>query len=423
MHTDISQSYIFKHKMIQRVEKFRNPTILKRFLDQPETFVQLCGDRYISQVDYGGFLNVAVQFLFKHPEAKKQFDLEFGAEVSIVEIGAKIHALSEYVKNHTSLGISYHIIGAHSKSFDQFFKGDDYVKCSLKDFKHCEKLLAHVANYVKGTFTQDVEKSAVSIDFKRSPYPGIRPHELRKITPHMEMQKKSLVKIGEKLYEHRQKAELLLETRKHLMSAERKASVLKVKETIEELIDVVQEKTLECFEYPDLCSALDEEAITYNERELDPKPIEDAIDSYFVGKKDIIINVPPTLPIKVKGQVEEYESWDHHSFVSLEIFQETNSKENPLYEFYQTLNLTKNEASVEFHIPPQKHMATYKLMTFIPELGFGNNNTIHLPFKDIKESKDRKKVVYPFYYVKERWSLMMGTYYSILSGSIDVSIE
>lgn len=192
---DLSSTYISQNHVTVKQKILKNPKVTfietdtKKFRDE-------CGTQFVSTINTGGRLHVAIKFSFSNTEIKQDFDAG-GSVKSITGLGAHISALAEDTRKNTRVEIFIHQTGGDLSELDNIFQSSDVITCSLEQFDKCENIMKGIYKYSLDHFAKSViEKNAQTISFQLEDYPNFqRIYESSKI-------KKERAKIIESLDQH-----------------------------------------------------------------------------------------------------------------------------------------------------------------------------------------------------------------------------
>jgi len=167
-------------------------------------FRQICGDKYIHQVEHGGTVHVEMNFQFSKSSHKREFnaaingglDKKFkicgkcGVEKIIpvsVDLEASIKRLSTTVRKSTTLQITASQTGGYAEDLINAI-GTNTLSCSLNKIKNCKKVLDDVVKYIQDKFAPSVRELPAVYGYKMFPYEQIIgvPELLSDVTPEIE---------------------------------------------------------------------------------------------------------------------------------------------------------------------------------------------------------------------------------------------
>ncbi len=203
----------------------------KEYRDKPDLFYYVCGDKYVSQIEHGGYLYVAVKFTFNSHSDKQAFkeSLSFSIFQSFFHFGeAFSNALATSNKNGW-MKISGFQLGGDPTKLGKIISGQDsqalpIASCSFDNLEKCKQALNNVITYATSTtgdnFLNQIKNddpsshiNAATTDFVLEDYLhlGITYPYLSKITPDIDAARKQLVLKLQDINKNRQQVKFLMD--------------------------------------------------------------------------------------------------------------------------------------------------------------------------------------------------------------------
>ncbi len=159
-------------------------------------FKTTCGDKFITQIERGANLYVAITFNFTSEKDKIEFSQvmegSFGFEKLSGNLNRTTSSLDERLKETARMTIEGLQIGGDVTALGDILGGSNAdgtlapaLTCSLNALADCDKAVQDIIDYAKGTFTETVKTAPATLDYMYSRYEdiGIFPQLESETTP------------------------------------------------------------------------------------------------------------------------------------------------------------------------------------------------------------------------------------------------
>jgi hypothetical protein len=119
-------------------------------------FNETCGDEYVREIVEGGRLLINLRFTFASSEIKEKFEAIFSFKSPPVETDIEYKQFSERYSRDTRITVTAKQLGGDASKLTGLFGSspgakDEYVKCTLGDYKNCASVLGNIIEYAKDT--------------------------------------------------------------------------------------------------------------------------------------------------------------------------------------------------------------------------------------------------------------------------------
>lgn len=172
-----SLSFVFHNRIIVKDQSIQSPKMTPQSHD-----MGVCGDQYVSHVEFGGDLKVGFKFRFNKTKYKSEFEMG-SAFKNLLGIVTHIKSLPKSLKKQGSIEIFYTQSGGDIQSINKIFDSGDLIDCSLEKFEKCQKIIEDMWNYSQNEFSSAVANSHIqAIAYRTRDYPhGKRIIESRRV--------------------------------------------------------------------------------------------------------------------------------------------------------------------------------------------------------------------------------------------------
>jgi len=274
-------------------------------------FRQICGDQYIGQVEYGGTVQVEMDFQFTEKFYKKEFNASFKAGLDktfkictkcgekilpfSIDLEASINKLSESTRNNGSLIITASQTGGYAENLINAI-GANTLSCSLNNMQECKRVLDDVVTYIQNEFAPSVRELPAVYDYNLFSYENILgvPKLISDVTPEIKQAREDLAN------EYKQRLVDLDNVRNLLqcgLSSEREQKIRDLQIALEQDIKNLGEIGKNCFSNLSNCLTkkceIFKSLVNYDSRELTCEITEGLVAYYpFTpeSQSDAVIN-------------------------------------------------------------------------------------------------------------------------------------
>ena len=221
--------------------------------DDPIKFRARCGTAYVSKIKAGGHLFAAVTFTFFDANAKIDFSNKFDAQATTGAASGAIQgtltAMIEQASDKTSMKIEFNQKGGKPAALGQAFpRGSDAITCSLANRDQCKALISNIFDYATGVFPGDVDDRPVVVGYDTSNFLGIN---FDPLPGSVQQARQDTVDALMTLDKDRRKVLNLLMSSIGYGTDARKQELLKVRDTIEANLRILQANLVHCVERAD----------------------------------------------------------------------------------------------------------------------------------------------------------------------------
>lgn len=160
LETDkFSESFIYRNWIQLKNSIYKDlgqPEILNRigkaYQNDPDMFRYICGDKYVNQMEWGGYLYVAVKFVFNSEEDEKKFNAEMGVDIGdIVKMSGKLSQAVSRISKDGAIKVQGLQIGGDPTKLGKIIGGEGgkapIIYCTFDDLDKCHQMLDKVIVY------------------------------------------------------------------------------------------------------------------------------------------------------------------------------------------------------------------------------------------------------------------------------------
>jgi hypothetical protein len=117
-----------------------------------DKFRYYCGDKYVGQLEWGGYLYVAVKFIFNSKSDKETFNSEMSTSFGdVFEMDAKLSSAVSKISKNGAIRIQAYQLGGDPTKLGKILGGGGgeapVVYCSFDDLGKCKQMLDNVIKY------------------------------------------------------------------------------------------------------------------------------------------------------------------------------------------------------------------------------------------------------------------------------------
>ncbi|MCL5260980.1 MAG: hypothetical protein M1561_04795 [Gammaproteobacteria bacterium] len=200
----------------------------KRFQNDPAMFRQVCGDQYVAQMEWGGYLYVAVKFIFNSESDMQTFNSAMsGAFGDVFQMSAKFSQAMSMVNKNGAIKIQAYQLGGDPTKLGRILGGEGgqapIVYCSFDDLARCKQMLDNVIIYATnttgdnfptqitiGSATTPVSAANTNLDLLDYIYLGVIIQSKSKLTQEIKDARKELAQVLEQTKADEDRAKFLI---------------------------------------------------------------------------------------------------------------------------------------------------------------------------------------------------------------------
>ena len=229
-----------------------------------------CGDHYISQVDVGGKLRVAVKFRFHNSELKDAFAFNAGVTYGVANVSTDMSYMNANDKKNSAVEIFIYQEGGNLASLGSIMDPAASVECNLSEWKRCQDLITSLIAYSTKVFPADIAKGFGRIySYRTKPYFEV---EYPPLPDDVEALRTATILAMESADQDLLRATYLLKSRESYVLDERKSELQKINNILSRNLGRLSKNLILCVEAPDdtaKCRSLDAIALeSYDQKRL-----------------------------------------------------------------------------------------------------------------------------------------------------------